>query len=89
MKPGPKELRQRKLAEDRLMRQYRRAPYALTRTVTPVLYGDEPVTKTPLPKPAGRAKIGKVNRGGRPKKPNALTPAQKQAAYRARLKAKT
>lgn len=85
MKPGPKELRQRELAA---MRRYQRSPHALTRTVTPVLYGDAPVTKTPLPKPAARAKVGKVNRGGRPKKANALTPAQKQAAYRARMKAK-
>ena len=50
---------------------------------------DEPkprrVTKTMLPKPPA-ARV--TNRGGRPKKANALTAAQKQRAYRERKKAK-
>lgn len=41
------------------------------------------VSVTPLEK-AKRAVSAVVNRGGRPKKLNVLTPAQKQAAYRER-----
>lgn len=88
MSIGPKEAGQRAQREAKAIRQYRRAPYAFTKTVTPALYDDEPVTETPLPKPPRRAKVAKVNRGGRPKKANALTPAQKQRAYRERQKGK-
>lgn len=88
MKPGPKELRQRELAERKRIQQYHRAPYALTRAVTPALYGDDPI---PKPRPQVRrnenpAKVPPKNKGGRPKKANALSNVERQRAYRARLK---
>lgn len=52
------------------------------------------VTKTPLPKPKPsldslRKAVTAItpNKGGRPRKPDALTGADKQRAYRARKKA--
>ena len=68
-------------------------PVTVTASVTKTPVTKTPVTKTtprvpkvsvtPLEK-AKRAVSEIVNRGGRPKKLNVLTPAQKQAAYRER-----
>lgn len=86
MSIGPKEAALRAQREGRFGRSLVRQIDDSAKTAKATLRKLLPnVTKSPLPKPPKSATIASTkNKGGRPRKENALTPADKQRAYRER-----